>query len=120
MKSRTTNVLNQVVPPDFPRPIHTGAVPGAQPKLLAVLHNGKFFSPGATPPEVHERWLICCDLAQQLAGKALASKAGKRSHLSEGVILEQYLQRLIGTKWTSETEAYWIISKVAEELKWDV
>ena len=93
------------VPLDFPRPILLGAVPGAQPKFLAVSYGGRFYAPGCTPPELYERWTVCEDLAQQLSAKSLESQRGKRSHMSEIEILDQYLPRLIATKWTSEAEA---------------
>jgi hypothetical protein len=106
------------VPLDFPRPLHLGAVPGAQPKFLAVQYDGRFYSPGCTPPELYERWTVCEDLAQQLAEKSLESRLGKRSHMSEVEILDQYLLRLIATKWTSEAEASWTIRRTAAILSW--
>lgn len=108
------------VPPNFPRPVHYGAVAGVQPKLLLTSYNGKYYSPGCSPPELFERWDICEDLAKQLAAKSQESKAGKRSHMNEVEILDQYLPRLIATKWTSEPEARWIIRRVAEMLGWPV
>lgn len=106
------------VPLDFPRPLNLGAVPGAQPKFLAVSYGGRFYSPGCTPPELYERWTICEDLAQQLSAKSLESQRGKRSNMSEVEILDQYLPRLIATKWTSEAEARWTIRRTAEILSW--
>lgn len=106
------------VPADFPRPLHLGAVSGAQPKLLMVKYHGRFYSPGCTPPELYERWDVCEDLARQLAEKSLESKAGKRSHMSEIEILDQYLPRLIATRWTSEPEARWVIRRAAAMLGW--
>jgi hypothetical protein len=108
------------VPADFPRPVQHGALPGAQPKFLATKYNGRFYAPGCTPPELYERWQICEDLAAQLAAKSLESKAGKRAHMSEVEILEQYLPRLIAQKWTSEPEARYIMRRVAERLRWPV
>jgi hypothetical protein len=108
------------VPPDFPRPMHLGAVSGAQPKLLMTRYNGRFYIPGCTPPELYERWDICEDLARQLAQKSLESKAGKRAHMTEAEILDQYLPRLIATKWASEAEARWIIRRSAEMLSWPI
>jgi hypothetical protein len=108
------------VPLDFPRPLHLGAVPGAQPKFLAVSCGGRFYSPGCTPPELYERWTVCEDLAQQLSTKSLDSRLGKRSHMSEVEILDQYLPRLIATKWTSEAEARWTIRRTAAILSWPV
>lgn len=106
------------VPVDFPRPVHHGAVPGAHPKLLMTRYKGRFYSPGCTPPELYERWDVCEDLACQLAEKSLASKAGKRSHMSEVEILDQYLPRLVATQWTSEPEARWVIRRAAAMLGW--
>ena len=108
------------VPYDFPRPVHMGAIGGAQPKFLAVKFQGRYYEPGATPPEIYERWVLCSDLAAQLTEKSVESKAGKRSHMSEAEILEQYFTRLLNTKWTSEAEARWIITSVAQKLNWNV
>lgn len=108
------------VPNDFPKPVYMGAVGGAQPKLLAVLYEGRFYEPGATPPEVYERWLMCKDLAEQLIEKSVLSKSGKRAHMSESEILEQYYTRLLATNWTSKEEARWIIKEVAAELNWQI
>ena len=108
------------VPEDFPHLAKRGAVPGAQPKLLVTFYEGKFYAPGCTPPEIHARWKFCEELAIQLKEKSLESKAGKRSHMTEVEILDQYLYRLIQTRWTSEDEAQWIIRRVAEILAWPV
>ncbi len=108
------------VPADFPRPVHLGAVSGAQPKLLTAEYKGRFYGPGCTPPEIFARWDMCEDLARQMSAKSLESKAGKRSHMSELEILDQYLPRLIATRWTSEPEARWVIRRIAEMLDWPV
>jgi len=108
------------VPSDFPHPVALGAVPGTQPKLLVTSYQGKFFSPGCSPPELYDRWRTCEEIAQELLIKSRESKAGKRSHLSEVAILDQYLLRLVGTHWTSEAEARWVIRRVAQLLDWPV
>ena len=108
------------VPPDFPRPTHHGTVSGAQPKLLMTQYQGLFYVPGCTPPEIFERWDVCEDLAKQLSVKSLESKTGKRSHMTELEILDQYLPRLIATRWTTEEEAQWIIRRTAAILGWPV
>ena len=108
------------VPADFPRPEVHGAVSGFQPKLLLTNYAGRFYAAGCTPPELYSRWDRCEDLAKQLAEKSLESKRGKRSHMSELEVLEQYLPRLIATGWTSEPEARFIIRRTAELLNWPV
>lgn len=108
------------IPADFPRPLHLGAVPGAQPKLLMVKYKERFYMPGCSPPELYESWRVCEDLATQLVEKSLASKAGKRSHMSEIDILNQYLIRLIHTRWTTVPEARWVIRRTAELLSWPI
>lgn len=108
------------VPVDFPRPTHNGAVSGAHPKLLMTSYNGRFYLPGCSPPELYRRWDASEDLARQVAEKALESKAGKRSHLSDVEILDQYLPRLIATGWRSEPEVRWVIRRAAAMLNWPV
>jgi hypothetical protein len=108
------------VPADFPLPVRGTAISGAQPKLALVEHEGKFYSPGCTPPEIRARWAYCEDLAQQFAEKAAESKSGKRAHLSEQDVLDQYLPRLVATGWTSEPEARFVIRRAAAILQWPV
>lgn len=108
------------VPADFPLPKTAAAIGGAQPKLLLTTYEGRYYAPGCTPPQVYASWKHCEDLAQHLATKALESKQGKRSHMLEVDILDQYLPRLIATKWTSESEARFVIRRVAEMLAWPV
>lgn len=111
---------DEQVPEDFPRTRITGAVPGAQPKVLATLFEGRFYMAGCTPPEVTERWRICEDLAVQLSAKSDESKRGKRSHMTENEILQQYYERLVATHWTSIEEARWIMKRVADMLGWNL
>lgn len=106
------------VPADFPRPVHMGALPGAQPKLLMVRYGGRYYSPGCTPPELWERWDICEDLARQFCQKSLDNKVGKRAHLSESAILDQYLERLLKTGWGSDAEMRWVIRRAAVLANW--
>jgi len=108
------------VPTDFPRTAIPGAVPGMTPKLLLVRFAGRCYLPGCSPPEIVQAYEVCMDLAQQLAVKAVESKAGKRSHMSEEAILDQYLPRLIATRWVSELEARWVLRRVAALLNWPV
>lgn len=106
------------IPSDFPRTVRHAALPGSQPKLLVSKYKGHFYSLGCSPPELYERWEVCEDLAKQLAEKSTISKQGKRSHMSEVDILDQYLVRLIGLRWTSVEEARWVIRRVASMLDW--
>ncbi|MDB5854784.1 MAG: hypothetical protein JWR22_2825 [Herminiimonas sp.] len=85
-----------------------------------VENEGRYYEPSRTPPEIASRWEVCDDLAVKLQGKALESSTGKRAHMSKADILEQYLPRLIATRWTSEAEARWIIRRTAEKLGWPV
>lgn len=109
-----------LVPADFPRQDIAGAVSGASAKLLLVQYEGKYYAPGSTPPEIVTRWEVCEDLVKHLTHKSLESKAGKRSHMTEEAILDQYLSRLIATNWVSEAEARWVIRRVAAVLHWPV
>lgn len=59
------NTVEQTVPPDFLSETTLSAVPSAQSKFLARLIDGKYVL-GSTEAEVHERYLMCQDLAEQL------------------------------------------------------
>jgi len=111
-------VVYSQVPVDFPKPQYFGAVGGAQPKFIMTEYRGRFFVPGCSPPELYYRWCLCEELAEQLAEKSVESEKGKRSHMSREEILEQYLPRLIKTRWTTVPEARWILRRVAELLQW--
>ncbi|MFM9433515.1 hypothetical protein ACFDR9_000556 [Janthinobacterium sp. CG_23.3] len=106
------------VPDDFPRPRHLGVVPGAQPKFLGVEYEGRYYSPGCTPPELHERWQHCMQYVPQFITSCIETKAGKRAHMPEAAILDQYLVRLIDAGWCSDDEARWVIRETAKLLGW--
>jgi hypothetical protein len=108
------------VPADFPRPVHVGAIGGFQRKILLTKFGDKFYEPGCTPPELHARWDICEDLAQQFVVKARESKVGKRAHMSEVEILEQYCVRSLKMNWGSAAEMRWVSRRVAALLGWPV
>jgi hypothetical protein len=108
------------VPDDFPRPQVLGAVGGFQPKLLLVSYAGKFYAPGCTPPELFSRWELCEDLAQQFVGTARETKAGKRAHMSEQAILDQYCLRSMKMNWGSDDEMRWVFRRAATLLDWPV
>jgi hypothetical protein len=106
------------VPADFPRPRHLGAVPGAQEKILVTKFQGRFYSPGCTPPELYANWQHCVSLVEQFVPACIETKAGKRKAMSEVAILDQYLTRLIETRWCSEAESRWVIFETARLLGW--
>lgn len=106
------------VPADFPKRVASGAVAGAQPKVLLTRYEGRFYAAGCTPPEVHSQWEYCESVAQHLAKKSIECKAGKRSHMDEAAIIEQYFERLVKTGWVSEAEAAWTMRRCAHVLKW--
>ena len=106
------------VPAGFPRPQHMGAVPGAETKFLAVKYKGRFYSPGCTPPELHERWLHCMQYVPQFVSSCIETKKGKRKDMPESDILDQYLVRLIDAGWCSDDEARWVIRETAKLVGW--
>lgn len=106
------------IPDDFPRPKVLGSVGGFQPKLLAVEYEGKFYQPGCTPPELFRRWDICEDLSRQFVEKARETKSGKRAHMTEQEILEQYLVRSMKMNWGSADEMRWVFRRTAAVLGW--
>ncbi|MDR5798232.1 hypothetical protein QCE49_33065 [Caballeronia sp. LZ008] len=57
------------LPADFPRTTAQGSISGAQPKLL-LRKIGDTYQAGPTDDEVYDRYIVCDDLAQQLAAYA--------------------------------------------------
>lgn len=108
------------VPANFPRPVNLGAVGGAQPKFLATKYEGRYYSPGCTPPELHANWQYCISLVEQFVSACIETKAGKRKGMPEVEILGQYLTRLIQAQWCSEAESRWVIRETATVLGWPV
>lgn len=108
------------VPADFPQPGLSGAVPGAQPKFIATEYKGRYYAVGGTPPEIYAKWIYCEDLAQQFADASKNTKAGKRAHMSEVEILDQYFVRLLKTGWTTDAESRWVFRRTAALLGWPV
>ncbi|MBV6322151.1 hypothetical protein [Duganella violaceipulchra] len=108
------------VPDDFPRPVHMGAASGLQDKLLLVKYGSKFYTPGCTPPELRRRWDVCEDLSRQFSEKCRETKGGKRAHMSEVEILEQYLQRSLRMGWGSSEEMQWVSRRTSAILGWPV
>ena len=108
------------IPDDFPRPQIHSSVAGYQAKLPLVSFEGRFYLPGSTPRELYVRWDICEDLAQQFAVKSRECKTGKRRHMSEEAILDQYCLRAMKTGWGSDDEMRWVIRRAAAILGWPV
>ena len=117
-EEQISSELYQQVPEDFPHPPNTGAIPGDGIRLSMVKYENKFYTPGDTPPERHERWLICEDMAQQIAAKCIETKAGKRAHMSKEDIVEQYYDRLLLTGWVDQKEGRWIMLLSAKIIDW--
>lgn len=112
------DALHAQVPADFPHTVHFGALPGTQPKFLMTKYQGRFYLPGSSPLELYEQWVICEEYASQLVDRSIESKAGRRAHMSEQEILEQYCVRFIATGWVPAPQARWVIRRVAQLLNW--
>jgi hypothetical protein len=107
------------LPPDFPRAVSTGTVPGTQPKILVVQYKGIFYPAGATPPELYERWRDCEEIAQDLAFEAKRDKADNLTRRSESEMLQRYLH-ILSKSWMTLNEAKWIVRRMGEILNWSV
>jgi hypothetical protein len=110
---------DQHPPDDFPRTNLAGAVSGAAPKLLLCRTNdGRYSTEKISEEDRITRWMYCEDLARQFADAALKSKQGKRAHMSEVQILDQYLERLLNKGWASDSESRWVLRRAARILGW--
>lgn len=106
------------VPNDFPRVARSGPASAAAQKLLIALYEDKPYAPGLTPLEIYLRWHKCENFAQTLSQVAMASKRGKRAHMTEEEILEQYIPRLKAEGFGAPEEMEWIVNRAGIILGW--
>ena len=105
------------VPADFPRDPPPGAVPGAQPKLLARRVGDKYVA-ALTDEEVAERFRICEDLVRQLLPYC-HSKHLARPDWSTEVVLRKTFIGIRSKRWDfSDAEIAWTLRQVAQWLHW--
>lgn len=102
------------VPPDFPRPVTMGSVPGAQPKVLVVSEGGHFV-PHPDVEGVEARHQLCEDLVQQLL-RYSARKRGEHPEWTPAQVHEKVAasvrQKAFG--WgLSPAEAEWVLQRLA-------
>lgn len=110
-----------VVPADFPRSTQSGVLPGAAPKLLARLIEGRYVV-GLTAQELAVRYEGCLDLVEQLqkaAGQFAARNPAWTSvelceRLRRGIKHEQHRWQL------SPAEAGWVWVELGRREGWDV
>lgn len=97
-------------PEDFPRDVVSSALPGAHIKFNARKIDGRFVV-GLTKAELHERWVYCEDLAQQLAARTLRKQAaGLVSDLA--VFYRETEHRVRGQGWDlSNDEVIWLMKR---------
>jgi hypothetical protein len=105
------------VPEDFPRGVHTGAVSGTQPKLLARKEAGRDVSALSTDAEVQSRYEVCEDLVQQLR-RYTARKQVERPNWTPTRVREEVAasvrRRAFG--WAlSPAETEWIVRRLVTD-----
>ncbi|MGO4306146.1 hypothetical protein [Cupriavidus sp. RAF12] len=111
-------MTDRMIPDDFPREQGPGVVSGAQPKLAVRLIDGQYYA-GLTEDELWERYDICEDLAQQLAGYA-ARKMTEHGWLLDDVLsrVEKSVTKKVSTRsWEfSPAEITWTMKRTRELL----
>ena len=109
-----------LVPADFPSAHILSSLSGATDKLLVREFEGRYYQPGASPPERYARWRQCTELANFFAIKCRENENGKYVHLSRPQILDQYFVRLIAEGYGTTREMAWVIRETASKLEWPV
>lgn len=114
---RSLNLYPMVIPKDFPRDPHPGAVPGAQEKLLARLIDGRYVV-GLTDEELAERYDACIDLVEQLVPYCLRKQSENETWTTADVLRRVHVG-LQSKKWgQSLAEIHWVVNKLAAQLSW--
>ncbi|MEM5316830.1 hypothetical protein [Paraburkholderia sp. JHI869] len=106
----------ELAPTDFPWQKAVGIVPGARPKVCAVLCDGVYVE-GEGPAVRHQRWLLCEDLARQLLPVAMKD-AAKHPQESSEEVLERFQAALARKCWLSEDELGWLVNRLRVLLAW--
>ena len=90
-----------------------GSVPGAQPKVLARVIDGKYIV-GLTAEELHARWFFCEDLAIQFAARTMRKLAqGLATDLE--AFYRDTERRIRAQPWgLSEDEIQWLMKRSRE------
>ena len=110
-------MLTTTIPEDFPRSAPAGAVPGAQPKLLAHVEAGRFVAAKLTDSEVQHRYEVCEDLVQQLV-RYSARKRAERPDWTPAQLREKVdaAVRQKAFEWgLSPAETKWILRRLVAE-----
>jgi hypothetical protein len=107
------------IPADFPREEPLAALTGAQPKLAVRFDAAnRTYSSSIPSDELQARFVLCEDLAHQLAQKCTRNRSTKYAKMSENEILTSFLKKLNTTGWGSIAEMQWVIRRTAELLNW--
>jgi len=104
------------VPADFPRRKPPGVVAGVQPKVCAVLAEGRYVAE-QTDGEREERWDICEDLAHQLIPKARKDAAAHPNH-DANTTLVRVRDAVARKNWVSLDELDWLMARLRALLNW--
>jgi uncharacterized protein (DUF2252 family) len=106
------------LPVDFPRTSSQGAISGAQPKLL-LRKVGDTYQAGPTDDEVHERYLVCDDLAEQLAAYTSRKMTANTWSLQTALSMVEagVLKKVDGGIWDFSTEEVaWTMERTRQIL----
>ncbi|SAK89745.1 hypothetical protein AWB78_04750 [Caballeronia calidae] len=106
------------LPADFPRTSTQGAVSGAQPKLL-LRKVGDTYQSGPTDDEAYERFIVCEDLAEQLAAYASRKMAANAWSLETAVSKAEagVFKKVRSGIWDFSTaEVAWTIERTRQIL----
>lgn len=111
-------MTHRQVPDDFPREPDSGAVTGAQPKILVRKVDGRYQT-ALTDEELRGRYDACEDLAAQLSEYALRKIA--TSGLAPDVALSQAEKglrlKVNADQWDlSQREVCWVVQRMRQLL----
>lgn len=104
------------VPPDFPRLLPTGGVPGVQPKLVVRLQDGKYVNE-FSEDELARRFEFCDDLLQQLLPYC-TQKRVEHPEWTLDVLLTKVHRTLRTKGWgITDDEALWLVECLRRQME---
>lgn len=112
---------NRTIPTDFPRESPLGSAPGAQPKLLIRLVDGRYVT-DLTEEERLERYEGCEDLAQQFVSYCSRKIAENPSLTHESCLARArkgFALKVCQGEWDfSPAEQDWVMKRARRILGW--
>ncbi len=106
------------VPSNFPRPKIKAM--GLQPLFSSIAYEGRYYSPGCTPPDLYAHWRAFEEIAHRVAKQAANKQKSAISVANVAGVLLDILELYFPQKYFSLEEMQWLERRIYELLGWEM